>query len=134
MHPKRVTVWCGFRSKGIIGPFFFENEKGEAVAVNGDRYRALLNQFLITKIKEDDIGNIWFQQDSVTCLTVEATLGVLRCVFEDRIISRRADAVWTSRSSDLTPLVLKLYGQIFLLIASCILINICTLFLKSIVL
>jgi hypothetical protein len=22
MHPQRVTVWCGFWSKGIIGPFF----------------------------------------------------------------------------------------------------------------
>ena len=26
MHPPRVTVWCGFWSGGIIGPFFFENE------------------------------------------------------------------------------------------------------------
>ena len=25
-HPKRVTVWCGFWSRGIIGTFFFENE------------------------------------------------------------------------------------------------------------
>ena len=25
-HTKRVTVWCGFSSGGIIGPFFFENE------------------------------------------------------------------------------------------------------------
>ena len=34
-QPKRVTVWCGFQSKGIIGPLFFENEQGEAVTVNG---------------------------------------------------------------------------------------------------
>ena len=27
MHPKRVTVWCGFCSRGIIRPFFFENEQ-----------------------------------------------------------------------------------------------------------
>ena len=39
MHPKQVTVWCGFWSKGIIGPFFFENVQGEAVTVNGDHYR-----------------------------------------------------------------------------------------------
>ena len=45
---------------GIIGPFFFENEQGEAVTVNGDRYRYMLNEFLFTKIGED-IGNIWFQ-------------------------------------------------------------------------
>ena len=38
--------------------FFFENEQGEAVTVNGDPYRAML-----TKIEEEDIGNIWFQQD-----------------------------------------------------------------------
>ena len=28
MHPQRVTVWCGFRAGGIIGPYFFENEAG----------------------------------------------------------------------------------------------------------
>ena len=33
----------------------------EAVTVNGDRYRAMLNVFLFTKIEEEDIGNIWFQ-------------------------------------------------------------------------
>ena len=30
-HPKRVTVWCGFWSRDIIGTFFFENEPGEPV-------------------------------------------------------------------------------------------------------
>ena len=53
MHPKRVTVQCGFWSKGIIGPFFFENKQEESVTVNGDRYRALLNEFLIPKIEEE---------------------------------------------------------------------------------
>ena len=58
-HPKRVLVWCGFWSRGIIGAFVFENEQVEAVTVNGDRYRARLNEFLFTKIEEEDIGNIW---------------------------------------------------------------------------
>ena len=31
------------------GPFFFENEQGEAVTVNGDRYRAVLKEFLFLK-------------------------------------------------------------------------------------
>ena len=98
MHPKRVTVWCGFCSKIIIGAFFFENKQGEAVTVNGDRYRAMLNKFLFTKIEEEVIGNIWFQQDGTMCPTAEATFDVLRRVFEDRIISRRADVVWPPRS------------------------------------
>ena len=28
---------------------FFENEQGKAVTVNGDRYRAMLNEFLFTR-------------------------------------------------------------------------------------
>ena len=35
------------------------------------------------------------------CHTAETTLDVLRSVFEDRIIGRRADVVWPPRSSDL---------------------------------
>ena len=104
MHPKRVTAWSGFSSRGIIGPFFFDNEQGEAVRVNNDRYQAMLNEILFTKIEEEDIGNSCFQQHGATCHTVEATLDVLRAVFEDRIISRRADIVWPPRSCDLTPL------------------------------
>ena len=34
------------------GPFSFENEQGEAVTVNGNRYRAMLNECLFTKIEE----------------------------------------------------------------------------------
>ena len=59
-----------------------------------------------------DIGNIWFQQDVAKCHTAEATLDVLRSVFEDRIISRRAAVVWPSRSCDLTLLDYYLWGAI----------------------
>ena len=56
-HPK--SVWCRFWFRVIIGPFFFENEQGEAVTVNGNLYRAMLNEVLLTKIEEEDIGNIY---------------------------------------------------------------------------
>ena len=72
----------------------------------------MLNEFSFTKIEEEDIGNIWFQQDSATCHTAEATLDVLRPDFEDHIISRRADGVWHPRSCDLTPLGYYLWGAI----------------------
>ena len=72
----------------------------------------MLNEFLFTKIEEEDIGNIQFQQDGATSLTAEATLDVLLPVFEDRIISRRADVVWPSRSCDLTPLDYYLWGAV----------------------
>ena len=69
---------------GLIGSFFSER-------VHGDRYRAMLNEFLFTKIEEQDIGNIWFKQNGATHHTAKATFDVLRPVFEDCIISRRAD-------------------------------------------
>ena len=110
-HPKRVTVLRILVQK-YNWTIFFENEQGEAVAVNGDRYRALLNEFLFIKIEEEDIGNIWFQQDGATCHTAEAVFYVLRPVLEDRIISRRADIVWAPRSWNLTPFDYYLWGAV----------------------
>ena len=92
--------------------FFFENEQGEDVTVNGDRYRAMLNEFLFTKIEEDYIGNILFQQDGATCHTPETTLEVLCPVFEDRIFNRRVDVVWPARSCHLSLLDYYLWGAV----------------------
>ena len=83
-----------------------------AVIVPIDRYRAMLNEFLFPKIEEEDIGNIWFQQEGAMCHTAEATLDVLRPVFENRIISHRADVVWPLWSCDLTPLDYYLWGAV----------------------
>ena len=47
-----------------------------------------------------------------TCHTAEATLHVLSPVFEDRIISHRADVVWPPRICDLTSLYYYLWGAI----------------------
>ena len=80
-HPKQVTVWCGFWSRCIIGPFFCENEKEEDIPVNGDRYRAMLNECLFTKVKDEDIGNIWFQHDSIFCtLFLKITLSAAELI------------------------------------------------------
>ena len=74
---------------------------------------AMLKEFFnFTKIEEEDIGNIWFQQDGATCHTAAATLDILRLVFEDHIISRRADNVWPPRSYDLTPLDYYFWGAV----------------------
>ena len=60
-----------------------------------------LYEFFFTKIWEEDIGNI-----------AEATLDVLRPVFEDRINSRRADFVWLPRICDLILLDYYLWGAV----------------------
>ena len=79
------------------------------------QWRSLLGHvlFLFTKIEEKDIDNIWFQQDGARCHTAEAiALHVLCPVFEDRIISRRADVAWPLQSCDLTPLDYYLWGAV----------------------
>ena len=53
---------------------------------------SMLNNFLFTNIEEENIGNIWFQQDGSTSHTSETTLDVLRPIFEDCIV------VWPPRS------------------------------------
>ena len=67
---------------------------------------------MFTKIEEEDINNIWFQQDGATCHTTKATLDVSCPVFEDHIISCRADVVRLSRNWDLTPLDYYLWATV----------------------
>ena len=46
------------------------------------------------------------------CHTAKVTLYVLRPVFEDRTISRRANVVWPPWSCDFTPLNYYLWGAV----------------------
>ena len=72
-----------------------------AVTYNGDCYRDMLNKFLFTKIEEEDIGNIWFQQVRATFHIADAIFDILSPVFEDHIINHRADVDWPNWSCDL---------------------------------
>ena len=72
----------------------------------------MLNEFFFSKIEEEDIGNIWFQHDDAACHIAKATIDVLRPIFENRIISRRADVVWPPRRCYFTPLDYYLLGAV----------------------
>ena len=63
-----------------------------------------MKKFFFTNIEEEDIGNIYFQQDGATCHIGELTLDVLRPVFEDHISA--------ARSYDLTPLAYYIWGVV----------------------
>ena len=112
LHPQRVTVWCGLWFGGLIGPYFFENEDGNAVTVNGLRYREMITTFLWPKLEDIDIDDMWFQQDGATCHTADATVTLLHEKFPDRVISRKGDVNWPPRSCDLTPLDFFLWGHV----------------------
>ena len=110
LHPQKVTVWCGFWSGGLIGPYFFENETGQAVTVNGARYRTMITNFLFDELEHIDVQNMWFQQDGATCHTATETINLLKEKFGDRIISRRGTVNWPPRSCDLSLLDFFLWG------------------------
>ncbi|GFT35840.1 uncharacterized protein TNCV_2154101 [Trichonephila clavipes] len=112
LHPEKVTVWCALWAGGIIGPYFFKNDEGHNVTVNGDRYRAMITNFFIPELNNHDVEELWFQQDGATCHTARATIDLLKDTFGDRLISRFEPVNWPPRSCDLTPLDYFLWGYV----------------------
>ncbi|GFW85898.1 uncharacterized protein TNCV_1967091 [Trichonephila clavipes] len=112
LHPEKLTVWCALWAGGIIGPYFFKNDEGHNVTVNGDRYRAMITNFFIPELNNQDVQELWFQQDGATCHTARATIDLLKDTFGDRLISRIGPVNWPPRSCDLTPLDYFLWGYV----------------------
>ncbi|GFX65965.1 importin-5 [Trichonephila clavipes] len=112
LHPEKLTVWCALWAGGIIGPYFFKNDEGHSVTVNGDRYRAMITNFFIPELNNHDVQELWFQQDGATCHTARATIDLLKDTFGDRLISRFGPVNWPPRSCDLTPLDYFLWGYV----------------------
>lgn len=114
LHPEKVTVWCGVARFGIVGPYFFENNRENAVTVNSDRYVAMLREFLVPQLHQLGINrnDVWFQQDGATCHTSGQSMMVLRELFPGRLISRFGDVPWAARSPDLTSCDCWLWGYL----------------------
>ncbi|GFV19198.1 uncharacterized protein TNCV_3224161 [Trichonephila clavipes] len=112
LHPEKLTVWCALWAGGIIGPYFFKNDEGHNVTVNGDRHRGMITNFFIPESNNHDVQELWFQQDGATCHTARATIDLLKDTFGDRHISRFGPVKWSPRSCDLTPLDYFLWGYV----------------------
>ncbi|GFS73557.1 putative DD41D transposase [Trichonephila clavipes] len=112
LHPEKLTVWCALWAGGIIGPYFFKNDEGHNVTVNGDRYRAMITNFFIPELNNHDVQELWFQQDGATCHPDCATIDLLKVTFGDRLISSFGPVNWPARSCDLTPLDYFLWGYV----------------------
>ncbi|GFS77409.1 transposable element Tc3 transposase [Trichonephila clavipes] len=82
------------------------------VTVNGDRYRAMITNFFIPELNNNDVQELWFQQDGATCHTARATIDLLKDTFGDRLISRFGPVNRPPRSCDLTPLDYFLWGYV----------------------
>ncbi|GFX19197.1 putative transposable element [Trichonephila clavipes] len=112
LHPEKLIVWCALWAGGIIGPYFFKNDEGHNVTVNGDRYRAMITNFFIPELNNHDNQELWFQQDGATCHTARATIDLLKTTFGDRLISHFGPVNWPPSSCDLTPLGYFLWGYV----------------------
>lgn len=112
LHPQKVTVWCAVCSLTVIGPYFFEDEDGDTVTVNGERYRHMLEDFLAPNLVHLGLDNMWFQQDGATAHTAGATIQILKDLFPTHLISRSGDIAWPARSPDLTVPDFFLWGYL----------------------
>ncbi|GFX64719.1 uncharacterized protein TNCV_4681941 [Trichonephila clavipes] len=91
LHPEKLTVWCALWAGGIIGPYFFKNDEGHNVTVNG----------AVVPTRRRNMSHS-------SC----ATIDLLKDTFGDRLISRFGPVNWPPRSCDLTPLDYFLWGYV----------------------
>ena len=101
-----------FLGRRVHWALFFLNEAAAAVSVNGLRYRTMINEFLWPELKDMDVDDVYYQQDSATCYTSGETIDVLREKFPFRMISRNGDYNWPPISCDSTPLDFFLWGYV----------------------
>ena len=116
LHSPKVTVWMAMkRGGGLVGPFFFEDERGVTQTVNAERYqKTALQPFWRELVRRDgvDIEQQWMQQDGATPHTAGGSMTWLKEHFPDRLISLKAEVEWAPHSPDLSPLDFFLWGYL----------------------
>jgi hypothetical protein len=98
LYDLNVTVWCAVCS---TGPYFFEDEDGQALTVISQCYIEKINEFIAPKLTPHH--NLWFQQDCATAHAAVISVAALRCFFSQRLAARFGD-VRPPRSPDLRAL------------------------------
>ena len=114
LHSKKCTAWCAISSRGVIGPFRFEDAEGNAVTINSVRYRQVLAKFWksLQQRCKDDPHLQWLQKDGATAHSAAKTRDWLRNRFGERVISAKEANPWPARSPDLTPADFFLWGHL----------------------
>lgn len=114
LHKPKVTVWCAISASAIIGPYFFENQRGQTVTVNSERYAQMLHDFFRLELQISSCfnRNTWFQQDGATAHTANVSMQAVRQLFPKKNISRNGTIPWLLRSPDLSPCDFFLWGYL----------------------
>ncbi|GFU87170.1 uncharacterized protein TNCV_1113801 [Trichonephila clavipes] len=105
-NPAKVTVWCGYMTSFIIGPYFFE-ETGSLgpVTVTGQRYECLLRDYVIPDLQQRGfVDGIIFKQDGALSHIANPVKQLLTEHFGNaEFISCQFPTAWLPRSPDLNP-------------------------------
>mgnify|MGYP007024994298 FL=1 len=96
LHSEKVTAWCAFSAKGIIGPFWFQDQDGSTATITKERYTRTLSRFWKRLQTQDQTQlNVFsFQQDGATPHTSNIALEWLEAHFCGRVISRKTAQPW----------------------------------------
>jgi len=58
-YDPKVNVRCAVSSRGVTGPYFFEDEGGKAITVTSQLYTEMINEFLSPDLPSNN-GTLWF--------------------------------------------------------------------------
>ena len=76
-------------------PNVFEDENDETVTVTGERYRHMIQKFLIPELDSLGLVDMWFQQDGATSHTANTKIKLPNKLFPDKVISKNGDELST---------------------------------------
>jgi hypothetical protein len=79
LYDPKVTVWCAVWSRGVTGPYFFEDEHTPAITVTSQHYTKMLNEFIAPKLPRNH--GLCFQQDRAMAQMEVISMAALRCLF-----------------------------------------------------
>ncbi|GFW79382.1 uncharacterized protein TNCV_2477891 [Trichonephila clavipes] len=112
LHPEKPTVWCALWAGGIIGPYFFKNDEGHNVTVNGDRSCDLtpLDYFLWGYVKSlvyaDKPQTLDHLEDNIRRVIADIRPQMLEKVIENW--TSRLDYIRASRGSPMPEIIFKM--------------------------
>ena len=106
-------VWCAVAVFAIFGPYFFEDERGDACTVTSVCYAHMLQDFFIPRLQGLPVNKtIYFQQDGATSHTAKIAMNILHPLFPGNLVSRYGDIAWAAISPDLSVCDFYLWGTL----------------------
>lgn len=105
LDKRGVMVLAGLTSRGVIGPFFFEDN------VNQHTYEAMLTQNVLPAVRQLPRHiNMYFMQDGAPAHRTKRIIAMLKNEFPNKLIALGSDIPWPPRSPCLTPCDFFLWG------------------------